>query len=398
MTEKRISAVEGPCNPSRSEYGAYLRFLSRCYGYSDPRWFERYAPRFYGPLRAQLADKWVFKASGRIVAHVGVFPFTCVVEGGRMRVAGIGGVATDPSFRGRGFMQDLLEFVDRRNRDQGYALSILWGDRWRYNQFGYERALVHNRFVFSRRFFRRPPGDGAVRRAAPLDLPVLHRLFSRHPFRCQRDRTGQRLALSRHLEGQEPRILVWEGKRGVAAYAMFFRDRERSPRNWGLAEWGGTEKHVMTLMGYFLHQEGVGAVVASFPEGGNLFREAALQCDEMTRSTLGGMVRILDLGRVLKAFERQMRERYAADPLRQSGEWSLGLEGGAPVTLSAEREFRVFPGRSARNHVTLKPLDATRLLFGDTPPENPLTDDEATARFLDALFPLSWYWWRSDWI
>jgi hypothetical protein len=315
-----------------------------------------------------------------------------------MRVAGVGGVATDPSFRGQGFMQDLLEFVDRRNREQGYALSILWGDRWRYNQFGYERALVHNRLVFSRRFFRQPPGGGSVRRMRPSDLPAIHRLFSKHPFRCLRNRSEQRLALARHLEGLEGRVAVRAEGRDVTAYASFFRARDRSPKDWGLAEWGGGDRDVLSLVGHFLHQEGVETVTAAFPEGGTLFREGALLCDEMSRTTLGGMVKILDLGKVLKAFEPQMRERYAADPVRQSGEWSLGLENGEPVALSAEREFRVIPGRAAKNHVTLRPLDATRLLFGDTPPERPLTDDEATVRFLDSLFPLAWYWWRSDWI
>jgi len=293
-------------------------------------------------------------------------------------------------------MQNLIEFVDRRNRAEGYALSILWGDRWRYNQFGYERALVQNHFVFSRRFFRSAPKGRQARRMVPSDLPMIHRLFQKHPFRNHRVLRDQRLVLQRFVEGHEGRVWVLEEDDTVMAYAFFFRAQE--PRIWGLAEWGGEEKGVMALIGHFLQQDGVESIAASFPQGGDLFREAALTCDEMTRTTLSGMIKILDLGKVLKAFEGQMQERYQSDPLRQSGDWCFEMEGCPPVTICAERNLVVFPGRKAKNRIALKPLDATRLLFGDTPPSEPLSNDEATLRFLDFLFPLEWFWWRSDWI
>jgi hypothetical protein len=343
-----------------------------------------------------LGTRWILKKGGRFTAHAGVFPFTSCVEGRRMRVAGIGGVATDPSDRGQGYMRTLLDFVDKRVRSEGYALSILWGDRWRYNQFGYECAPLQRRFSFSKRFFRFVPAGQTIRPVRPRDVAFLHRLFSRHPFRNLRTLREQRWALDRHLEGYPGRVLVLQEGGRISAYGVFFH--ERNLKRWGLAEWGGEGKQVMTLIGHFLHAGEVETVTAIFPEKGDLFREASLHCDEMSRGTFGSMVKILDLGKVLKTFEPQLNERYSENPVRQSGEWSLSLEGGRPVTLSAERALSVDTGRAVKNHVMLKPLDAVRLLFGDLPPGGALSDDAATSRFLGDLFPLKWYWWRSDWI
>jgi hypothetical protein len=37
-----------------------------------------------------LETKWALKIGGRFAAHVGLFPFTTLVEGRKLKVAGIG--------------------------------------------------------------------------------------------------------------------------------------------------------------------------------------------------------------------------------------------------------------------------------------------------------------------
>jgi hypothetical protein len=48
--------------------------------------------------------------------------------------------------------------------------------------------------------------------------------------------------------------------------------------------------------------------------------------------------------------------------------------------------------------MTLSHSDCARLLFGIGRPSESLRKWPAEMGFLDEIFPLRWYWWRSDWI
>src|SRR5437016_2427040 len=112
--------IEGPWHPTAKEYPALLKFLSQCYGFSDPQWFENDTAFFFGTKPEQLKTKWILKSGGRIASHVGLFPFTAVVEGRKLKVAGIGAVATHPDFRGRGLMKRLMDHVEKEIARQDF--------------------------------------------------------------------------------------------------------------------------------------------------------------------------------------------------------------------------------------------------------------------------------------
>ncbi|NQS89615.1 GNAT family N-acetyltransferase [Patescibacteria group bacterium] len=69
---------------------------------------------------------------------VGIFPLTGVVGDAEIRIGGIGGVATLPEFRGKGYMSNLMECSIQKMTEDKYSISILWGDRQRYTNFGKE--------------------------------------------------------------------------------------------------------------------------------------------------------------------------------------------------------------------------------------------------------------------
>ena len=122
-----------------AEFPDFVRWLARCYGHSVDFFPSVYPHRYRGDPDACHAF-YVIEKNGAIVSHVGLFPCELAVHGATVRVAGIGGVATDPAERGQGHMTRLLDHAICAMREQGFHASALGGLRSRYNRFGWERS------------------------------------------------------------------------------------------------------------------------------------------------------------------------------------------------------------------------------------------------------------------
>jgi GNAT superfamily N-acetyltransferase len=142
--------ADGIRNLRLEEFGAFIRFLDRCYGFS-PGMFEAGYPHMYHPTDELCAASYVMEREGRIVSHVGLYPIEVVVHGVTWPIGGIGGVGTLPEERGKGHMTRLLQTVVEVMRETEVPLSWLGGDRQRYNAFGWERAGQTYELTFTRR-------------------------------------------------------------------------------------------------------------------------------------------------------------------------------------------------------------------------------------------------------
>lgn len=127
-----------------SELEDFYCYLETCFGHARG-FFQRAYPHLYGDAGVARACDYVIERKGKIVSHVGVYPLHMVVEGVAVPVGGIGGVATLPGNRGKGYMATLLHHSICVMREQGFLVSGLGGDRKRYNRYGWEQAgLVYN--------------------------------------------------------------------------------------------------------------------------------------------------------------------------------------------------------------------------------------------------------------
>ena len=111
-----------------------------------PHDFEALLPKLYRPAEELMRCNYAIRDAGVMVAMAGVFPLTWQVGDTALRVAGIGGVATHPRYRGRGLMSALLRHCVAEARGAGYHLSWLDGLRTRYRHFGYERCGTEIKF------------------------------------------------------------------------------------------------------------------------------------------------------------------------------------------------------------------------------------------------------------
>ncbi len=386
--------LDGPRNPHSKEYASLLYFLSQAYGFSDLRWFENDTSFFYGTRPDQLKTKWVLKSGDQFASHVGIFPFTAMVDGRPIKVAGIGSVATHPEYRGRGLMKKLMNHVDKQMVEEGYDLSILWGERSLYQPLGYERGLFQDRFSFNRRFLKPLPVGKSIRPVKSGDWANLQKLFVRHPFHTERNVDYFKTLHRRFNRGIPEPIWVMEKAGKITAYVIVFKINE----GYEVAEWGGDTKAVIDLIASVLPKPSTGNVWISIYPGCELYRWALDHHESQARMPGSCMVKILNLGKVLKAFESQLQERYENLSLRNLGSLSLQLPDQEKVTLNFGKKLVIEMGGKNGKPLMLTQSQCVRMLFGGTSPSYELKSKNMELELLDSLFPLEWYWWRSDWI
>lgn len=85
-----------------------------------------------------METTWAAYVEGHLAAAIQIFPYETEIGGVRLKVGGIGSVATDDAFRRRGLAQTILRAQTRWMEERGYDLSLLFtGINAFYNQVGW---------------------------------------------------------------------------------------------------------------------------------------------------------------------------------------------------------------------------------------------------------------------
>ena len=154
---------------SANDFEELIVFLDGAFECPLDHSFRQFLPLIYQPTDALMSCNLAIRRAGRIAAVVGVFPITWHFGDTVLRVAGVGGVSTDPELRGQGLMSRLMEQASECIREGGYHLSHLGGQRQRYNYYGWETAGVRSSLTVNRANLRHT-GAG---RAVTVQLEVL---------------------------------------------------------------------------------------------------------------------------------------------------------------------------------------------------------------------------------
>ncbi len=163
------------------------RFLEQAFGHGRG-FFTRRSPNLWAQVKECAL---ILKSQDKIVAHIGTYPLELMVGPSTIITGGISAVATAPEVRGKGYMSKLMEASIRIMVEKKMPLSVLWGDRQRYNHFGYEKCGTKYYLDLNRRSLERAGINPAiVREVDPKDPAVLakvRQLQSTLKYRVERN-------------------------------------------------------------------------------------------------------------------------------------------------------------------------------------------------------------------
>ena len=333
------------------EFDDFMRFLERCYGHSY-NFFPRAYPQLYRPDPDALECFLVLEVDGKIVSHVGLFPLELRSFGCRLMVGGVGGVATLPEERGKGYMSRLLRHAISLMRERGWPLSALGGDRQRYATFGWEQAGLKVNLTLTRRaldWVGTKPAE--VREAPPEEAaPVVDELSKSLPLRVERRRAD--------LVLRKQGIRCWLSDDGYVITGGEIGNQTV----FEVASPTGREAELI----YGVLEKTFGGAATVMLSAHDTERLSRLM--RVAASWSCGpdwQYRINDLHGLLKAFEPLLSERAKNSP---DFEVSVGLKWESEVDIATisvkDGRLEIVKGRESGNYFEFDIVEGARLLLG----------------------------------
>jgi len=288
--------------PRIDEFDELITFLARAYGYAEADWFSRHYGHIYQKTPQYIKNSLIIKDNNRIVSHVGLFPLNVLVGKTILKVGGIGGVATDPDYRGQGLMGELLKFAIDRMEKERYAFSVLWGDRQRYGNFGWEFAGRRLSFTVTERSLTSYAiKKGNVRKydGKEEDLEKIIAFHERERLKVKRSKKTYQLLM------KKAGIEVWLGEK---SYIVLRKEGKIQKA----VETGGDPLEVLSLALTLIKQKRLEAIRISRPyEESDINREilagSARWWVEMLCS-----IKIINFPRTLQGFQKAMQVKDKA--------------------------------------------------------------------------------------
>ena len=319
--------------------------------------FMRSYPHLYRPTEECCDCYNIIEDSGRIASHVGLYPLHLLISGCEFTIGGIGGVATLPAARGKGYMSELLHHVIAEMRAREIGASGLGGDRQRYGPFGWDLAGQTCRFQFSRRSLARAGiKTTAMAEAAPEDA-----VGAVSAAQASSAATARRTDLVHQLGKQGTRVFV-----GPSGYAIIRGEKRRTVEILELVSLASDEAPMVQALLDVVYAENANWRVPLF----DAERVARMsECASNWAVENDWSYRIVDLGVALNAY-KALLPKMLYDT--RSFEASLTLvedDRRQTVLVSWDGEsLEMLAGRHAKDGVEMGPCDAARFIFGGTPP------------------------------
>lgn len=374
---------------------------------------------------------------GEPVAWLYIGDRTMRIGCAEVRMAGIGGVWTEPEHRRQGYMRQVMDRTVEFMADEGFDVSLLFGIVDFYPRWGYATTIPRHELSIATDRAVRAAGTLAARPFEVGDMPRILRIYNR----CNALRTGSVVRRpATWPERQFPKgtrfstrvdLFVVENERD-AIVGYWAVDTAHVDRDTGevhpitdavrVAEVNATDERafdtVLAELGQRATARGVKRIECRVP----VDHPFALHCrsfgGELTLSTApdgGAMMRIIDLDGLLGALEDELSRRVAGRGLSGTLRVETDL-GGFGITVS-DRSARICSRLSDPDYsVRLQQWQLMQLLMGyrtledaladpreaafapdRTPPTGPGTP-RALSELGAALFPPHHsYCWRPDW-
>ena len=333
----------------------------------------------------------------RLVTHFGVWDIRVRVGTARVRVGGIGAVATHGDYRMRGYMARTARVSVAAMRDGGYDLSMLAGISDFYHRFGYVRAWCSSIYTVTVSDLPAERPTGRVRRFTPGHREDITRLYNRehaHLTGTAVKPTYPRGTYPRPMEGYR-----WTDARGrTVGYLLLRPDKnlQCADKNLQCVEAAGNPDQALRALAGLARRRGFREVTFdTLHDRCRLIRRVRQgTCRVETRHLRSGgdMVATINLAATLDKMTPELGRRLRASPLENWRGKLVVADRRETVTLRIDRS-RVGLARGGRSRHAIRGGDAiAQLLIGTNDPAVTLetarmrvTGD--AGRLADVLFP-----------
>jgi predicted acetyltransferase len=369
-----------------SEYEQIQRFLEDVYGHATNAFREGW-PQVWQKDYTVFKNTLVIREKKQIVSLVRVIPLSLVQDGVKIESAGIGGVSTLYSHRGKGYMSEILSEAFCEMRKQKYPLSVLWGDRHRYGYFGYENCGATVVLKINARGLHKTGVKPADARRFFEDKQVLKKImdaYNANSYRRQR---------------QEKEFIALYKRRGAVVYYAL-QDKEfaylvapstESSGRGEIKEYGGNAGLLLGILKHLQERFSVSEFSLCCP-GLNTVPDAVLEASSGWSVKSTCMLKIIDLKETLRSFSMHPDFFFP-----EGEEITLTVKGGDSATLVKKRDRLSIQNRTGKNEIILSEAGMARLLFG-TSFWAPANTDAKMLHLLKMFLPLKFFIWQMDYI
>ncbi len=363
----------------KSDYEKILRFLESAYGHFF-NFFPLTYPNEWGEENFDYENTLIIKEEGQIVSLVKVFPLPMVFEGIEVKFAGIGSVSTAYSHRGKGYMSELLNECFEKMKKENYPLSILWGDRHRYQNFGYEVAGKKVYITITSRGMAKNKIESAQKTERFLgDRKILNKIISAynlHPYR--KIRTEEEMS-EKVLKKFSPATYYLEGQNKFA-YVSISRERE-------ILEFGGDEKLILKILKYLEERFGYSSFSLFYPDFEHI-PDLIFSTASSWQICPDGMIKIVDLFQTLKTFSK----KFLSIPENFEITFSTEIQS---AILRKEKGDIIIKNGKGKNEIFLNEIDMVKLFFG-TDFWKPKGESKEILNILKSVLPINVFIWPLD--
>lgn len=283
------------------EYEKILRFLCDAYG-GTPEVFSQGYPTVWREETTDFRHIYLICDGDEILSLVRVFPLDMVLGGAKVKVGAIGAVGTLPAARGKGCMSRLMNHAISRMKSEGMCVSILWGYRHRYQNYGYEIAGKTFNLTVERRGLDKTGIAKVVPQTYSGQPELLEKIvaaYETHPYRSLRSQRDWGLAF------QRTGVRVFCAGKGRDFGYLAIRGKAR------VMEFGGDERTVLGIADYAMEQLEFSSVFP-FPAK-SAIPEAFLRAASFWSITDSGYIRVVDTARTVSLFLDQNRPAAGID-------------------------------------------------------------------------------------
>jgi predicted acetyltransferase len=370
-------------HPKPKEITQLTHFMEDAFGHYRGFFRESY-PHLYQNNKECASYAHILKKNNKTVSHVGIYPMQVKCSGIKYSLAGIGGVATSPQERGKGYMSKMMRHAVKIMREQKFSISALNGDRKRYNEFGWELAGAHYNLDFTKRSLQRGQVKGIPAKKVTADeaLPVIKKMHTKRFSSIGQEEYLQKV--------YKPGLYFWINDNG---YAIGKHTTTQQLDIYELVSLSEKELETICAIQKDSFNKNVNINISWWEN--NKLQRLLPGLNNYTLSCGSWMYRIIDIYRLLCE-----TRKYLENKLQNYSDFNLSLgiadydQTDQATLIFKNRKLEVLRGKKTNNYMELSPPAAASIIFRGLPYSIP----EKYESVLNALFPVPIYIDRLDYV